>query len=64
MEMEMERNVGRESVRSDRPVKIDGFDLAAGKHGCEFQIFFFFVQRSIYWDWGLGLWGASIALNH
>ena len=41
MEMEMERNVGRESERSDRPVKIDGFDLAAGKHGCEFRIFFF-----------------------
>ena len=39
MEMEMERNVGRESERSDRPVKIDGFDLAAGKHGCEFRIF-------------------------
>ena len=42
MEMEMERNVGRESERSDRPVKIDGFDLAAGKHGCELRIFFFF----------------------
>ena len=42
MEMEMDRNVGRESERSDRPVKIDGFDLAAGKHGCELRIFFFF----------------------
>ena len=53
MEMEMERNVGRESERSDRPVKIDGFDLAAGKHGCEFQIFFFlFRDLSI----GIGVW--------
>ena len=70
MEMETERNVGRESERSDRPVKIDGFDLAAGKHGCEFRKFFFSrvreryeeriqrynMDRSIYWDWGLGLW--------
>ena len=44
MEMETERNVGRESERSDRPVKIDGFDLAAGKHGCEFRNFFFFPE--------------------
>ena len=44
MEMEMERNVGRESERSDRPVKIDGFDLAAGKHGCELRIFFFLFR--------------------
>lgn len=35
-----ERNVGRERERSDGPVKIDGFDLAAGKHGCEFWIYF------------------------
>ena len=42
----MERNVGRESERSDRPVKIDGFDLAAGKHGCELRIFFFFCSES------------------
>ena len=48
MEMEMERNVGRESERSDRPVKIDGFDLAAGKHGCEFRNFFLFRVRKRY----------------
>ena len=48
MEMEMERNVGRESERSDRPVKIDGFDLAARKHGCEFRIFFSFRVRKRY----------------
>lgn len=35
-----ERNVGRERERSDGPVKIDGFDLAAGKHGCEFWIYY------------------------
>lgn len=32
--------MGRERERSDGPVKIDGFDLAAGKHGCEFWIYF------------------------